>query len=294
MDKSPIIAIVSDVSHDDLYSHMRKWSRHFRYFRDLEEQKEEKKRMYCLEHLKDPDNPETRLHSQFSEQNLVIKEEIGKGAFGCVFIAQHISSYTKVAVKRMKNPKKEFQKYSLIMETRVHMISNHKNIVPLFEYYQTDKFFHIVMPYYANGSLSAYMDKKGALNRIESARIAFEILNALVFLHIKKVVHRDLKPQNLLIGNNGEIRLTDFGLAEFQKRIEGKCGTLNYMAPEVIKCQQQSYSVDVWSFGCIVFEILIGQYAFDDWLSGEENLFCLLQMHVKIPTSAATLISECL
>ncbi|EFO93453.1 hypothetical protein CRE_23114 [Caenorhabditis remanei] len=282
---------------DDLYYYMRKWSRHFRYFRNMEEQREEQKRMQCLEHLKDAGNPENRLHAQFSEHNLVFSEKIGKGAFGEVFIAQCIPNDTKVAVKRMKNSRKELQKYTLLTETRIHMLSNNKNILPLFGYYQTDEYFHLVMPYYVKGSLSSYMDEQGSLDRIECARISFEILNALVYLHSKKIVHRDLKPDNILIGDNEEIRITDFGMADFQNRIEGKCGTLNNMAPEVIKCQQQSYSVDVWSFGCIVFEMLTGHYAFDDEDDGSlEKKICSgsYKMHDKIPIIAALLISECL
>ncbi|EFO83340.1 hypothetical protein CRE_11583 [Caenorhabditis remanei] len=231
------------------------------------------------------------------QNNLIISKQIGKGVFGAVFIGQTSANTTKVAVKRMLNPRKEFQKYAQLMEARIHMLCNNKNIVPLYGYFQTDQYFHVVMPFYVKGSLSTYMDKKYSIDRIESAKISYEILNALVFLHSKKIVHRDLKPKNVLIGEDGEMRVSDFGLAEFQKRIEGKCGTLNYMAPEVIKCQQQSYSVDVWSSGCIVFEMLTGQYAFND-----EDYGCLekkicsgsYKMHDKIPISATTLISECL
>ena len=174
--------------------------------------------MVCLEHLKDAGSPEDRQHSQFSENNLIISKQIGKGVFGAVFIGQTSANTTKVAVKRMLNPRKEFQKYAQLMEARIHMLCNNKNIVPLYGYFQTDQYFHVVMPFYVKGSLSTYMNKKYSIDRIESAKISYEILNALVFLHSKKIVHRDLKPQNVLIGEDGEMRVSDFGLAEFQKR----------------------------------------------------------------------------
>ncbi|EFO85462.1 hypothetical protein CRE_23005 [Caenorhabditis remanei] len=233
IDKSVILQVTDD-SHDDLYCRMRKWSRHFRYFRDVEEQTEEQKRIVCLEHR---------------QENLTLSEQIGEGPFGAVFIGQTSANTTKVAVL---NPRKEFQKYAQLMETRIHMLCNNKN-------FQTDQHFHIVMPFYVNGSLSTYTDKEDSIDRIECAKISYEILTALEYLHSKKVIHRDLKPKNILIGEGGEMRVSDFGLAEFQKRVKGKCGALNYMAPEELKSQQQNYQVDIWSFGCIVYELLSGK-----------------------------------
>ncbi|EFP06312.1 hypothetical protein CRE_15056 [Caenorhabditis remanei] len=235
-------------------------------------------------------------HIQFSEQNLVHEEEIGHGAFGTTFIAENISNNMKVAVKRMSNQRKEIQKYAMITENRINTLSNNKNIAPLFGYYQADEFFHIVMPYYVNGSLANFLDKVGSIDRIESARISSEILNALVFLHMKKVVHRNLKPGNILIGENGEMRLTDIAMEEFQKRVEGKFDTLNYMAPELIKARKLTYAVDIWSFGCIVYELLSGDLAFDHEDDGSlKKMICAgaYKMHGKVPTSAATIIVEC-
>ncbi|KAF1746207.1 hypothetical protein GCK72_022660 [Caenorhabditis remanei] len=242
-------------------------------------------------------------HLQFSEQNLVQEEEIGHGAFGNVFLAKNITNNMKVAVKRMSNQRKEFQKYAMITENRINTLSNNRNIVPLFGYYQTDGFFHIVMPYYVNGSLKNFLDKVGSIRiesakiRIESAKISSEILNGLVFLHMKKVVHRNLKPGNILIGENGEMRLTDIAMEEFQKRVEGKSDTLNYRAPEVIKARKLSYAVDIWSFGCIVYELLSGELAFDNKDEGSlKKMICAgaYTMHGKVPASATTIIADCL
>ncbi|EFO97972.1 hypothetical protein CRE_17602 [Caenorhabditis remanei] len=250
-------------------------------------------------------------HLQFSEQNLVQEEEIGHGALGNVFLAKNITNNMKVAVKRMSNQRKEFQKYAMITENRINTLSNNKNIAPLFGYYQADGFFHIVMPY--DGSLKNFLDKVGSIDRIESAKISSEILNGLVFLHMKKVVHRNLKPRNILIGENGEMRLTDIAMEEFQKRyfafnnflyffsfffrVEGKSDTLNYRAPEVIKARKLSYAVDTWSFGCIVYELLSGELAFDNKDEGSlKKMICAgaYTMHGKVPASATTIIADCL
>lgn len=96
---------------------------------------------------------------------------------------------------------------------------------------------------------------------------ACEVLEAINVIHSKDVIFRDLKPANVMVGENGHIKIIDFGFARSlpkDHRAYTNCGTLGYSAPEVLKGQGHSYAADIWSYGIMLYELLTGTLPFDD------------------------------
>jgi serine/threonine-protein kinase ULK/ATG1 len=140
--------------------------------------------------------------------------------------------------------------------------------VKLFEYKDTPQAVYIIMEYCNGGDLHDYMSTHGALDEDTVCHFMRQVAEALKTLHTKNVLHRDIKPQNLLLTHSGAakpsvyditIKLADFGFARSlaeNSMAETTCGSPMYMAPEVIMCLQYTSKADVWSIGVIIFQCL--------------------------------------
>ncbi|KAJ4765753.1 Mitogen-activated protein kinase kinase kinase A [Rhynchospora pubera] len=127
--------------------------------------------------------------------------------------------------------------------------------------------YNLHMEYAVGGSLSDEIKKKGGMLPEGWIRVrTCQILHGLVYLHDKGVIHCDVKPQNILIGSNGCAKIADFGCAkwEFTSNTEAIGGTLNFMAPEVVRREKQGKTADIWALGCTVIEMATGQSPWQD------------------------------
>ena len=186
---------------------------------------------------------------------------IGKGSFAKVWLAYHMLTGTEVAVKAIK----QWGVARCFKEVRCLKGLNHPNITKLFEVIATEKKFYLIMEHVSGGNLLDYLENHGPRSEREARAMFRQLISAVQYCHQKGIVHRDLKPDNILIDGERNIKLTDFGFGrEFtDHELTTYCGTLPYMAPEIL--QQQSYDgpkVDAWSLGVVLYKMLVGDLPF--------------------------------
>ena len=147
--------------------------------------------------------------------------------------------------------------------SEIHLLSNiiHKNIIKYYYVIKTENTIQIFLEYCSGGSLSKLIEKSGPMKEEEIRNYAEQILHGLNYLHSYNVIHRDIKGANILITQQGVIKLTDFGSAKLlcnEDLYHSLKGTPNWLAPEVIKKAEYSIYSDVWSFGCTIIEMACG------------------------------------
>lgn len=163
---------------------------------------------------------------------------LGRGAFGMVVLCREIPSKRLFAMKML--PKKKFQntklsKDRLMTERKILLESKHPRIVKMYCAFQDPKYFYFVMEYLEGGQLQEYIDP-AVSQRPERVRFyAAQVLEGLLYLHTKKIIYRDLKPENLLLDRDGNAKLSDFGLAKNGTVGVSFCGTPEYIAPEILE-----------------------------------------------------------
>ena len=144
---------------------------------------------------------------------------------------------------------------------------DHPHIIKLYSHFEDDEDFCLIMEYASRGQLYSFIKKQKQLNQISAKQYIKEIISAVKYLHSLEppIVHRDIKPENILIDNNGNCKLGDFGLAKFENEEntnDNYCGTLEYLAPETLNNSSQGRSVDIWAIGVLLFEMLTGRPPF--------------------------------
>ena len=201
-----------------------------------------------------------------------IISEIGAGGMAVVHKAVQKSLDRTVAIKELKKAYhgdaqivKRFER-----ESKVAASLQHENIVHIYDYWRKPD-YAIVMEYVDGATLADVIDKTGALPIDVGIMIAIQVSNALDYAHMRGLVHRDIKPGNVMIKRNGEVKLMDFGIAQSREfdsmTIPGTLiGTPSYMSPEQIYGQQLDARSDVFSFGILLYEMFTGvkPFAEDD------------------------------
>jgi len=198
---------------------------------------------------------------------------LGKGSFAEVVEATEKSSGRKMAVKIIEKKVIDGkQKEYIRIEMSVMKLVRHPNVMRLEQVFETKSKIYMVMPLYLGGDLYEYMkhNARSGLKEDQSRQVIYNVLSALKYLHSVGIVHRDLKPENLLLVKAGEptdIVITDFGLSKFaapHEAMKAACGTLSYVAPEVLRMEGYGKEVDLWSCGVIMFLTLRAKLPFHD------------------------------
>eukprot|EP01126_Amoeba_proteus_P061881 TRINITY_DN834_c0_g2_i13.p1 TRINITY_DN834_c0_g2~~TRINITY_DN834_c0_g2_i13.p1 ORF type:complete len:470 (-),score=80.59 TRINITY_DN834_c0_g2_i13:155-1564(-) len=198
----------------------------------------------------------TQLYADFNK--------IGEGAAGEVFLATSIKTKEKVAIKQM--PINSDNMKLLITEISIMKTSKHNNIVQFF-----DAFIHentqlwVVMEYMDGGCLTDVLEQFDVvkLSETQIAHVCLQTLRALSDIHRSHRIHRDIKSDNILLNSKGEVKIADFGyaaqLTQEQQKRRTVVGTPYWMAPELIRGQDYSFKVDIWSLGIMLMEMLEGE-----------------------------------
>ncbi|OTB07007.1 hypothetical protein M426DRAFT_54380 [Hypoxylon sp. CI-4A] len=227
---------------------------------------------------------------------------LGEGSFGKVKLAVHRSTGQKVALKIIARKKLISRDMVGRVEREIEYLQllRHPHIIKLYTVIKTHAEIIMVLEY-AGGELFDYIVKHGRLPEDQARKFFQQMICAVEYCHRHKVVHRDLKPENLLLDDNLNVKIADFGLSNIMTDgnfLKTSCGSPNYAAPEVISGKLYAGpEVDVWSCGVILYVLLVGRLPFDD--DHIPSLFSKIQRGVFtvphwVPSDAASLIRRML
>ncbi|XP_070508283.1 serine/threonine-protein kinase MARK2-like isoform X7 [Chironomus tepperi] len=193
---------------------------------------------------------------------------IGKGNFAKVKLAKHVPTGKEVAIKIIdKTQLNPTSLQKLFREVRIMKMLDHPNIVKLFQVIQTDKTLYLVMEYASGGEVFDYLVMHGRMKEKEARAKFRQIVSAVQYLHQKRIIHRDLKAENLLLDSEMNIKIADFGFSnEFTpgNKLDTFCGSPPYAAPELFQGRKyDGPEVDVWSLGVILYTLVSGSLPFD-------------------------------
>ncbi|XP_057693748.1 cyclin-dependent kinase 17-like isoform X1 [Corythoichthys intestinalis] len=194
-------------------------------------------------------------------------DKLGEGTYATVFKGRSKLTDNLVALKEIRLEHEEGAPCTAIREVSLLKDLKHANIVTLHDIVHTEKSLTLVFEY-LDKDLKQYMDDCGNILSMQNVKIfLFQILRGLAYCHRRKVLHRDLKPQNLLINDRGELKLADFGLARAKsvptKTYSNEVVTLWYRPPDVLLgSSEYSTQIDMWGVGCIFYEMAAGRPLF--------------------------------
>ena len=186
-----------------------------------------------------------------------LERELGQGGFGTVFLAREDVSHRLVAIKQL-NSQDATTQAAIVHEVRMVSRVNHPNVVTYHHNFSEDGLLFLVMEYCAGGSLRDVI-RRGKVNPAEALIWIQTLAEALAVVHTKRIIHHDIKPDNILFAENGALKLSDFGIANTGG------GTRPYMSPEALAWDDNSVldaRVDVYALGVTLMELLAGQNPF--------------------------------
>ncbi|KAI9344407.1 putative serine/threonine-protein kinase MARK2 [Obelidium mucronatum] len=213
----------------------------------------------------DTNNPDFQLNGI---GNYVFQKTVGEGNFAKVKLAKHKQTGVEVAVKVIDKTTLDEKKLGkLYREVRIMKLLNHPHIVKLYEVIETKYTVFLVMEYASGGELYDYLVVHGKMKEKEARAKFRQILSAVSYCHKKRVIHRDLKAENLLLDSNLDIKIADFGFSNYYDpdgKLDTFCGSPPYAAPELFQGKRYTGpEVDVWSLGVILYVLTTGCLPFD-------------------------------
>ena len=202
----------------------------------------------------------------------ILGDIIGSGTFGTVRIATHCLTNEKVAVKVLDKVRilEEINKTRFEREIKILKLLHHRNLIQLYSVIQNSTTIYLIMEYAEGDELFDYINNKKRLSETEACRFYQQMISGIEYLSKIKVVHRDLKPENLLLDNNHNLKIVDFGLSNVYPiddngLLSTACGSPCYAAPEMIQGKKYiGVNVDIWSSGIILYAMLCGYLPFEE------------------------------
>jgi len=213
-----------------------------------------------------------------------ILEKLGEGGMGVVFLAEDTKLERKVAIKFLPHyisiNSEERERFKI--EAKAAAALNHPNIATIHAIEESEDQIFIVMEYIEGAELKDKI-KSSAIPETEAIEIAKQIAEGLEAAHKKGIVHRDIKSQNIMITNDGKVKIMDFGLAKVGgiqlTKIGSTVGTVAYMSPEQSRAEEVDHRTDIWSFGVVLYEMITGELPF----KGEYDQVILYNINMEEP-----------
>ncbi|GAB1602325.1 serine/threonine-protein kinase SIK1-like [Argonauta hians] len=197
-----------------------------------------------------------------------IERTLGKGNFAVVKLARHRLTKSEVAIKIIdKTQLDEANLRKVHREVQIMKLLKHPHIIRLYQVMETKKMLYLVTEYAPKGEIFDYIAQKGRMSESEARKKFWQILSAVEYCHNMRVVHRDLKAENLLLDANMNIKIADFGFANYYKpneHLNTWCGSPPYAAPEVFEGKNYlGPQIDIWSLGVVLYVLVCGALPFD-------------------------------
>lgn len=216
-----------------------------------------------------------------------ITELIGEGGMADVYRATDTVDHKTVAVKILKTEFAENEEFlrRFRNESKAVAVLSHPNIVKVYDVGFYDRIQFIVMEYIDGITLNEYMEQEGPLNWKDAVHFILQILRALQHAHSKGIVHRDIKPQNIMMLKDGTIKVMDFGIAKFAREdakntSDKAIGTVHYISPEQARGGDTDAKSDIYSVGVMLYEMMTGKKPFD---SDKPVSIAVMHMQAEIP-----------
>ncbi|CAG9313730.1 unnamed protein product [Blepharisma stoltei] len=224
---------------------------------------------------------------------------MGKGAFGSVFRCVDIKTNKEIAVKVLSKQKLSDREIARSMqEARILAELNHENIVKFIDVKHTDNYIYIEMELLKGGTLTQLIENR-RLSEEEAATVMKGIFRAVAYLHDRKVLHRDLKPDNIMFRDPydlSSVKVADFGLSTkytLVEQLHSMDGTMLYMAPEQVLEQHYSEPVDIWSCGIILYNLVAGKHPyFEEGDDKNTIIWKLKNIHWEYPNGFPSLARD--
>ncbi|MBC8536982.1 Stk1 family PASTA domain-containing Ser/Thr kinase [Feifania hominis] len=211
-----------------------------------------------------------RLIGKIINDRYRIQSIVGTGGMSVVFKAVDMLTNQTVAVKVLKQEFLEDSQFRRRFETESNVIAmmDHENIVRILDVGLNDDLYYIVMEYVDGITLKQYIERQGPLKWRETLYFVTQVLEALEHAHNKGIVHRDIKPQNIMLLDNGSIKVTDFGIARISSTntntmTDKAIGSVHYISPEQVSGEKTDYRSDIYSLGVMMYEMLTNSLPFD-------------------------------
>ncbi|XP_062119818.1 serine/threonine-protein kinase TIO-like [Humulus lupulus] len=223
-------------------------------------------------------------------ENYHVIELVGEGSFGKVYKGRRKYTGQTVAMKFiMKHGKSDKDVHNLRQEIEILRKLKHENIIEMLDSFESPQEFCVVTEF-AQGELFEILEDDKCLPEEQVQAIAKQLVRALHYLHSNRIIHRDMKPQNILIGKGSIVKLCDFGFARAMSMntvvLRSIKGTPLYMAPELVREQPYNHTADLWSLGVILYELYVGQPPFYT-----NSVYALIRHIVKDPVKYPDSIS---
>lgn len=217
---------------------------------------------------------------EWNPEELKQMEWIGKGYYGEIYKHLHYETDEIVAVKHM-NKEKVSEDFDYIDEINILKLLNHPRIIKYYGYYETPSTVYEIFEYIQGKTLYRLLQKRLFTNRLALKYIR-QIKNGLDYLHSKKIIHRDIKLENIMIRSNNryivDVIILDFGFATIMKpgMEYHQCGTIDYLAPELIRGFSYNTTIDLWSLGVLGYELVNGlpPFSVEDDKQTLKNILC--------------------
>eukprot|EP00826_Nyctotherus_ovalis_P030099 TRINITY_DN2390_c0_g4_i1.p1 TRINITY_DN2390_c0_g4~~TRINITY_DN2390_c0_g4_i1.p1 ORF type:complete len:720 (-),score=267.85 TRINITY_DN2390_c0_g4_i1:106-2265(-) len=195
---------------------------------------------------------------------------IGSGGFGKVYKVRHKVSQNVYAIKVISKKKIIEQEMceQIKLEVRIMYSLNHEHIIKLYNHFEDNDYFYLLVEYAPGGQLYDQLKKVGRFLEVNAAQYMREVVSAVQYLHSLNppVIHRDIKPENILMDAKDSAKLCDFGWSNFFNSSRTRytyCGTPDYLSPEMIRQQGHDQRLDIWNLGVLLFEMLTGRPPFE-------------------------------
>eukprot|EP00667_Euglena_gracilis_P005831 EG_transcript_5868 len=251
----------------------------------------------------------TKLKTQIVKDFEVSREKLGSGSYASVWKGWHRLNREQLAAVKVINLQKVSARLHGKIDLEIQILKglHHPNIVQLYDVKQSDKYIILILEYCGGGDLSRHIKERrrpgqGALGEAVAVHFMRQLAQGMYFLHSRNLVHRDIKPQNLLLSSSdlptATLKIADFGFARYLAfdpscldLAKTLCGSPVYMAPEILSRRNYGANVDLWSAGAVLFEMLFGDPPFrgDTLLDLQRNVEAGLQL----PPHADTLGPLC-